>query len=57
MAAWIAGIVALLADLLKALPILNKWFTKTPVEKQDDAKEEIREESKNFEETGRPDWD
>lgn len=44
---------ALLA-LLKSIPILNRWFTKTPSESQDDQEQETHEDMEKFKQTGRP---
>lgn len=44
------GIVA----LLKSIPILDRWFTKTTAEKEQDAIEKRRKEREEFERTGRP---
>lgn len=39
---------------LKSIPYFDKWFSKTPTEKIEDAKETARKESDEFRKTGRP---
>jgi hypothetical protein len=47
----------ILKQILAAIPILNRWFTKTPAEKIEKREEEVREEIEEFKKTGRPSWD
>jgi hypothetical protein len=49
-------ILAALLALLKSLPILDRWLTKTPSEKIEDAKEDIAGALDKMKENGRPRW-
>jgi hypothetical protein len=53
----VAQILLILKALFEAIPILNKWFSKTPTQKVDEGKEDVRKELEEFKETGRPKWD
>ena len=50
----IEGILAAIVSILKAIPLLDKWFTKTEQEQLDDAKKLVEEEKRRFEKIGRP---
>lgn len=59
-----AGVLAFLKQVLAALPalaelarVLERAFTKTPVEKGQDIDQANQEARDEFEETGRPTWD
>ena len=49
-----AAIFEGITALLKAIPYFNRWFTKTPTQKEEEAKQQLREEMDHFRETGRP---
>lgn len=49
---WLEAILA----LLKSLPILDRWFTKTATEKIEDAKEDIAKAVDKMKDEGRPQW-
>lgn len=46
----------LITSLLKAIPIFNRWFNKTPVEKKDEVVKDVDKESGKMKDTGRPTW-
>jgi hypothetical protein len=50
----VATIFEFLMGLIKAIPIFNKWFTKTPEQKVEEKKSDLRDEIDQFKETGRP---
>lgn len=50
------AILEFLVGLVKAIPYFNKWFTKTPTQKVEDAKEQARKEEQEFQDSGRPKW-
>lgn len=52
----IEAILAILAGILKVIPIVNKWFTESTAEKVREEKEEFRDDVDHFKKTGRPKW-
>ena len=51
---WVQGIAAAIMAILKALPILDRWFTKTPTEKIESELEKLRRELEESKKSGRP---
>lgn len=51
---YLEAILSFLVGLVKAIPIFDKWFSKTPTQKADAAKEDVRREMDDFRKTGRP---
>lgn len=51
---WVTSLLEILNGIVKSIPILDRWFTKTPSEKLEDSKEEVREGTDEFVRTGRP---
>lgn len=49
-----ASIIALLSNLFGAIPEIIKLFKKSPTEEVGKKKQDIDQEEKKFEETGRP---
>jgi hypothetical protein len=47
-------ILGVLVGVLKAIPYFDKWFTKTPTQKVEEGKEQVREDSDHMAQTGRP---
>ena len=52
--AWLTGIASFLTALLQAIPILNKWFTKTQEEKLRRDRERIEGDVQDETERKRP---
>ena len=49
-------ILEIIRDFIKSLPILNRWFTKTPSEKIDDKQQDAHKTHEDFKKSGRPKW-
>lgn len=49
-----AAIIEIISGLIKAIPIFDRWFTKTTVEKQKEAQEDIDKEMDKIKNEGRP---
>ena len=54
--AWVKIILDIILALGSAIPILHKWFSKSPTEKVLDKKKAIRKAFKKARKTGRPQW-
>lgn len=52
----IAELIALFSNFFKSIPIFDKWFTKSIIEKEEDVKKDIAKEKEKFKEDGRPEW-
>lgn len=52
----LGAILEAIVGLIKAIPILDKWFTKTPTEKLEDIKKAIDEEEQAVKGGERPKW-
>lgn len=50
------SIIELINNILKVIPIVNKWFSKTPAKKTEERKEDTRDEIEDFKKSGRPKW-
>lgn len=50
-------ILGILEALLKALPIINKWISKSAAEREEDARKEVRDAIEHARKKGRPKWD
>ncbi len=50
----IEGIIAAIVALLQAIPIFNKWFTKSDIENENQKKEQIEKEHQDNAEKKRP---
>ena len=53
----VAQILALLASIFGSIPILDKWFRKSPIEKEKKEKQKVDEEHQENKETRRPSGD
>jgi F0F1-type ATP synthase membrane subunit b/b' len=51
------AILEIIKQILAAIPILNRWFTKTTSEKIEKREEKVRDDIEEFKKTGRPKWD
>jgi hypothetical protein len=51
---WVTAIGSLIMAVLKALPILDKWFSKSVTQKVEEKQAELRDEIDDFKKTGRP---
>lgn len=51
---WVSGIASAIMAIIKALPILDRWFSKTPTEKIESELEKLRREIEESKKTGRP---
>jgi|LakMenEpi03Aug12_release.lakeMendotaPanAssembly.Ray.scaffolds.fasta_scaffold825337_2 hypothetical protein len=51
---WISGIASALMAIIKALPILDRWFTKTPTQKIESELEKLRKDLEEAKKSGRP---
>lgn len=51
-----AAILEAVLGLIKAIPILDRWFTKPTAQKVEEAKEGARGALDHAKETGRPQW-
>jgi hypothetical protein len=51
---WLTALLGILSELVKAIPILDRWFTKTPSEKGQDSKDDVRKDVDDFKGDGRP---
>jgi hypothetical protein len=50
----LAAIFEFLVGLVKAVPYIDKWFSKTPTEKVEEGREDVRKETDHMRDTGRP---
>jgi hypothetical protein len=53
----IGALLEAIVSLIKAIPIFDKWFTKTPTQKIEDGKQAIDHEEHAVKDGGRPKWD
>ena len=53
----VAGIIAAIVALLKAIPYFDKWFTKSPEQKIEDGQKQISDDLDDQAKKGRPKWD
>lgn len=53
---WLTAAIEIIKGFFKAIPILDKWFSKTATEKADKARLDEREKADEFKKTGRPKW-
>jgi hypothetical protein len=51
-----AEFIAFIKSLLAAIPILDRWFTKTPTQKIEDGYKQAQDDADHLKETGRPKW-
>jgi len=51
---WLTGIVSALVAIAKAIPYLDRWFTKTSTEKIESELEKLRKDLEESKKTGRP---
>lgn len=51
---WVSGIASALMAIIKALPIIDRWITKTPTEKIESELEKLRRELEESKKSGRP---
>lgn len=49
-----ASILGLVTAILAFIPKLVEWFTKTPAQKEEEAKKTVDEQEDKFDKTGRP---
>ncbi len=49
-----ASILDILVGILKAIPFFDKWFTKTPLEKEKEEKKKVDQEHEENKKRGRP---
>lgn len=47
-------IVDIVLALLAAIPILDRWFTRTPIEKEKEKRADVDQEHEKNKESGRP---
>ena len=52
----LASIFEFIVALIKAVPIFDRWFTRTPTEQIEDDKERERKRTEEERKTGRPKW-
>lgn len=50
----IKAILEIVVGVLAAIPYFDKWFSKTPTQKVEEGKEDVRRETDEFRRTGRP---
>ena len=54
----LSAILEIISGLInKVFPIIEKWMRKSAMEKEEDAKLQVREQTDYARKTGRPKWD
>lgn len=51
---YITAIIAIIQGFLKAIPIFDRWFTKSPEQKKEDIDAANQKEKESVEKGGRP---
>ena len=53
----VGTILEIIKSVLGLVPIIDKWFRKSSMEKEQKAKDNVRDQVDHAKKTGRPKWD